>query len=244
MINKIPAYLKVYTKIKEQIQSGEYQPDDIIPPEYELEKQFNVSRITIRRAVSMLSEEGLVFVKQGKGTVVLDSKTLQKLNYVTSFSETLKAKGLEVSSKSVHIDKLIPAHGVLEMLGLPDESEVIRIQRIQIANGKNIAIMENYLVADYFPGILEKNEEMVSLYSFIESQYNVSINSAVEYITAISADFTESEMLGVEVGTPLLLVRRVTNSEGKPIEYAILKIIANKYEYCINLRDRPPIDII
>lgn len=240
MKNKIPAYLRVYTKLKEQIQSGEYQPNEIIPPEYELEKQFNVSRITIRRAVSMLSEEGLVFVKQGKGTLVLDPKTLQKLNYVTSFSETLKEKGYEVSSKSMHIDVVVPAQGILDKLSLDKGTPVIRLQRIQLANGKNVAIMENYLSPEYFPGLADKEENIISLYSYIESNYNITINSATEYITAIAADFTESELLGVQIGTPLLLVRRITYSEGRPIEYAILKIIADKYEYSINLRDRPP----
>ncbi len=244
MNSRIPVYLRVYTKLKEQIRSGEYQPNDTIPPEYELEKQFNVSRITIRKAVSMLSDEGLVFVKQGKGTIVLDPKTLQKLNYVTSFTETLKQKGYEVSSRSVHVDEVVPPHGILDKLGIKRGSSVIRIQRIQVANGTNIAIMENYLNKDSFPDLIEKSGNIISLYAFIESNYNIVINSATEYITAIASDFTESELLGISVGTPLLLVRRITYSEGKPIEYAILKIIADKYEYSISLRERPPAEEI
>ena len=121
MKKKISEYMRVYFNIKEQIIKGEYQPNDIMPPEYELEKQFHVSRITVRKAISMLSEEGYLYVKQGKGTIVLDCKTQQKLNYVTSFSETLREKGYRVSSKSIHVERIIPSQSVLEKLSLENE---------------------------------------------------------------------------------------------------------------------------
>ena len=141
MKKTITAYESVYNAIKNAIINGEYIIGELLPPEPALEKKYGVSRITIRKAVELLSNNGYVVVKQGRGTTVTDPNTTQKLNYVTSFSETLKSYGYKLSTNDLHIDEVVPPESVLTNLGLDSGTAVTRIQRLLIANDKPISIV-------------------------------------------------------------------------------------------------------
>ena len=86
MTNK-PIYIKIYDKIKSAIKGGTYPPGSFLPTEQELETLYQVSRTTIRKAVKLLSDEGILSVRQGCGTMVMDTRTTQNYNQVTSLPE-------------------------------------------------------------------------------------------------------------------------------------------------------------
>ena len=108
VLDKTPAYVRVYNTLRGRILDGDYALGELLPPEPELEKQFLVSRTTVRKAVELLSREGLVEAKQGRGTRVLDYHTTQNINVVSSLSETLERKGCKVYCKNMYIDT-VPA---------------------------------------------------------------------------------------------------------------------------------------
>jgi GntR family transcriptional regulator len=239
MSSRTPAYKKVYSQMMEMITNETYPIGSLVPREPDLCELFSVSRTTLRKAMELLAHEGFVDIKQGRGTEVLDFKATQKLNHVTSFSETLEAKGFIVESKSTHIDKIVPPASVLEELTLAPGTEVVRIQRIQIANGKPIAIITNYIVADLVPDITMDAGKFVSLYHHLESKYGIKITSARDNIKAKVSDFLESELLQISIGSALLVDRRITFSGNKPIENVIMIVDAAKYEFAVNLVGRP-----
>ena len=92
------AYIKIYNRLKNEIQKGTYPVGGFLPKEYELEEIYQVSRTTIRNAVKILAKEGMVEVRQGRGTRVLDHKAIQNYNKVTSVTEALRKKGYEVTT--------------------------------------------------------------------------------------------------------------------------------------------------
>ncbi len=239
MKNHTPSYKKVYAQMKEMIINETYPVGSLVPREPDLCEQFSVSRTTLRKAMELLEQEGFVDIQQGRGTEVLDFKATQKLNHVTSFSETLEAKGFIVSSKSTHIDMIVPPANILDELQLPPESEVVRIQRIQLANGKPIAIITNYIVAELVPGIILDAGKFVSLYHHLETKYGIKITSARDNIKAKVSDFLESELLQIPIGSPLLVDRRTTFRLNKPIEVVLMIVDASKYEFSVNLAGRP-----
>lgn len=239
MNKTIPAYMKVYTKIKNMILDDTYPIGSLMPSEPDLCGMFEVSRTTVRKAMELLEQGGFVKIQQGRGTEVLDYKTTQKLSLVSSFTETLESKGYTVHSKSMHIDMCVPPNSVLDDLDLPTDSEVVRIQRIQLANGKPVAIMTNYVIAELVPGIQADSGTFVSLYHHLESKYGILITAAQDNIKAKVADFLESELLQIPPGSPLLVDRRITFSLGKPIEVVIMIVDASKYEFSVNLAGRP-----
>lgn len=237
-MKKIPSYQVVYNTIKKNILDEVYEVGSFLPPEPVLEKNFNVSRTTIRKAIDMLSNDGFVMVKQGLGTIVLDSKIIQNINMVTSITETLIKRGYNVSTKSMHIDKIKVTQHIREIFGLEENSEVIRIQRIQLADDKPIAIMKNYLTPDLVPEILKNKHKFVSLYNFLEKEYGIFIDEACDHISAKGASFEQAQMLDVEVGTALLIINRVCYRENKPVCIDDIKLIGDKYEFEINLKGR------
>jgi len=231
--------MKVYNQIKDLILNETYPIGSFVPREPDLCNMFDVSRTTVRKAMALLEQEGFVNIQQGSGTEVLDRKTTQKLNRVTSFSETLEAKGYTVQSKSMHIDMFIPSNNILNDLNLPSENQVVRIQRIQLANNQPIAIITNYIIPDLVPGILSDTGTFVSLYKHLESKYGIKITAARDTIRARSADFLESELLELPIGSPLLIDYRITYSLSKPIEAVVMIVDASKYEFSISLSGRP-----
>jgi GntR family transcriptional regulator len=239
MKKRIPAYMKVYTQIKGMILDDTYPIGSLMPTEPDLCQQFQVSRTTIRKAMELLEQAGFIRIQQGRGTEVLDYRTTQKLNIVSSFTETLESKGYKVSSKSMHIDMVVPPNNVLDDLNLPAETQVVRIQRIQLANGKPVALMTNYVVPDLVPGILADAGTFVSLYQHLETKYGIVLTDARDNIKAKAADFLESELLQIPTGSPLLVDRRITFSQGRPIEVVIMLVDASKYEFSVNLTGRP-----
>lgn len=99
-----PAYVKVYSRLKNEINKGTYPVGGFLPKECELEKIYQVSRTTVRNAVKMLVQEGLVEVRQGSGTRVLNHKAIQNYNKVTSVTESLMKKGYRVTTSDMMID--------------------------------------------------------------------------------------------------------------------------------------------
>lgn len=225
-----PAYRELYENLKQDILEEKYKVGEMLPPEGQLEDIFSVSRITIRRAVSMLAQEGYVEVRQGRGTMVLDYKAKQDLKQVTSVTETLRKKGYTVSVGSMYIDFVEAPSHVAKALQLDREKRVARVQRIQNANGSPIAIMVNYIPASIVPGFEEYTDRFLGLYQFLEERYHLVIEEVRDKIFAKNADFTEAQMLGVPVGEALLCFYRTCYQNGRPICFDDAKLIGKKYE--------------
>lgn len=237
-MQKITAYMRVYLGIKKKIKNGSYKPGTLLPTEAELEKIYEVSRITVRRAVQMLANEGYVNVVQGKGTEICDTSTIQRLSSVTSITETLKSKGYHVSLRSMSIEEVAAPPKAVDKLKLDKDATVYCVNRILCADGKPIAIMVNYLKKDYIPELKKYENTFVGLYDFLERTYGIVMTEAYEQVSAENADFLESQVLEIPMGSALLCSERVGFTARGPFEYAVSKLISEKYEFSVHLVGR------
>lgn len=237
-MSTIPAYRQVYTTIKNRIREGTYKAGTMLPTETQLEKEFAASRTTIRKAISLLTGDGYLKVRQGRGTEILDISTTQKLNYITSITETLTSKGFQVTVQGMNIDKVIAPSIVQEELLLPPNAKVYRVQRVQCANGQPVALIINYLKENLVPNLEQYQDKFTALYKFLENKYNIILTEATETLSAASADFMEAQILKIPTGAPLLCSKRVSYVAQGPLEYSIIKLVADKYEYSIHLKGR------
>jgi GntR family transcriptional regulator len=228
----------MYTELKKSIVNGLYVVGELLPTESELEKQFGVSRTTVRRAMELLAKDGIVEIKQGRGTMVLDYKTKQDLNKVTSVSESLKRRGYDVTTKSMYIDIVKASAGIAKELDIKQGDPVARIQRIQLADSRPVTIMKNYIPYNLVEGIELQINKFSALYQFIEDRYGISIDGANDKIYSRAAEFAESEMLNVQVGTPLLCIDRVCFSNDKPVCVDNVAIVGDCYELEISMSGR------
>ena len=153
-----PLYIRIANSLKSDIETEYYQSGDLLPTEEDLEKKFKASRITIRNALSILKNEGLVLRKQGKGTIVQGPRTIQKLNYISSITETFEQKGKRVQTGNLSIEIMQAPPQVISALTLNDRDEVYRIQRTRIIDKVPIAFICNYLLKRVIPRFEEKIE--------------------------------------------------------------------------------------
>ncbi|MBQ2724796.1 MAG: GntR family transcriptional regulator [Clostridia bacterium] len=233
-----PAYFVVYETIRSWIYSGKYKPGDLLPPEPELIQQFAVSRTTIRKALEMLSHEGLIVARQGIGTIVLDYHTTQSLNTVTSFTTTLREKGFDVTIKAAHAEVLSADLKISQFLGITTGSQIAMIYRVPCASGVPIAIIRNYIPYSYVTGIEKRVDQIQSLYAFLKNEYDLTVEATRDRIFCRSAEIEEAYMLDIQPKSPLLCVNRVCYQNSKPIAYDTLLIRGDMYEYELDLSVR------
>lgn len=233
-----PAYRKLYQQIKAEIEKGLYEAGSFLPSEPELEQQFSVSRTTVRKAMKMLADDGLIEIKQGRGTMVIDSKTPQSFNGVTSVTESLRKRGYTVATKSRYIDRVQPPEDIAERLGIEPGEHAVRIQRVQTADGIPVCIMVNYIPEKLVPG-LNNSSEFVGLYHFLEDTYGFEICSTDDTIFAAACDFSESQILDVPTGSPILIIERVCYDRNQqPLCVDKVRVLANKYKVKITTEGR------
>jgi DNA-binding GntR family transcriptional regulator len=234
----LPVYKQMYNKLRKDIISGVYEVGDFLPTESELQNIYSVSITTVRKVISLLVKDNLIEVKQGRGTTVLDYHSTQSLNGVTSVTETLRKRGYNVVTKSIYIDKILADKYVASKLEIEEGSPVYKIQRVLLADEEPTVIMENYIDINLAKDLDKRTDEIKSLYSFLESNYNIRIEAATDIIRARAATFIESELLNVKPQFPLLVLKRVTTNNNVPITYDKTIVRSDKYQFEISLVGR------
>lgn len=236
---KIPLYLQLYNKLRIDIENGIYEPGDKLPSETDLIAKYNTSRITIRKAVSLLANDGYVSVRQGHGTIVA-SPMMYNTNCVTSLTEQLRAAGYRPSAKGIHVSRVYPPAEIVNAMGLAPRTEMVCVQRIQYADEHPVGIMTNYIFPNVVPGIEEKELHFTSLYRFLEEEYGIRIDTSKDNISARIADISQATTLQVPVGSPLIYVIRVSFSEGRPILGDIVYINGYIHSFSFNRTGQSP----
>jgi GntR family transcriptional regulator len=237
-----PLYIKIAKSLRSDIEKELYIQGELLPAEENLEKQFNTSRTTIRNAISLLENEGLVVRKQGKGTIVQGTRASQKLNFISSLTEAFLQKGLRVRSTSVSIELIEPPQKVIEALGLAKLENMYLVHRTRMIGAEPVAFVTTYLLASKVPGFEEKADKLreYGLYYLLESEYNLRLHHAEESISVYTSGPLESDILHVKPDAPLFhSVRKTFLDDGTPLELVTSVIRADKYEFNVYLQGRP-----
>ncbi|MDC7227867.1 MAG: GntR family transcriptional regulator [Spirochaetales bacterium] len=238
-MKKTPMYMKVYRLVVKRIESNIYPVDSLLPPEPELQEEFQISRTTVRKAMELLAHDGYVTIKQGLGTRVNDRKAMsQLLNYVSSFSETLKRRGCVVTIGEAFFSRVEADAERADILEIKPGSELYYLRRVIQSDGRPVAIAENYLIPRFVPGMADDYQSITSLYQYLEKKWGITIESAFDRITAKAAEKDEAETLGLLQGAPLLVDRRITYTMGTAFEAVTLTIDAKSYEFGISTKGR------
>ena len=205
-----PLFLQVQKDLVSKIQTGTYSAGKKLPNELELAKQYGVGRITIRRAISELSSQGILVKKQGKGTFVRERRIFRKIEHTTSFTESCKMNGLEASSKII-------VHEVLPLSSeLITESEkfngdsVLHIQRLRLASDTPVSIEDNFYNLTRLSFLLGEDLEKSSLFTLLTSHGIETPSFANSYIETAKATLGQASMLSIPVGDPLFLFHEET----------------------------------
>ncbi|MDE3031027.1 MAG: GNAT family N-acetyltransferase [Acidobacteriota bacterium] len=211
-----------------------------MPTERELCQTYAVSRATVRQALSQLEIEQRIYRRQGKGTFVANAKIEQRLELM-SHTEGMRASGIAPSSKLIDVRRVSAGADVGQRLGLAANAEVLRIERLRLADGEPIAIEVVFLSAVRFDGITAELSDSASLYQLLSSNYGVELASAEETIEAVVAEGREATLLRCAPGMPLLMLsRRTLDTSGQPIEFVRSLYRGDRYRFQTGLRRPTP----
>lgn len=237
-INKnspIPLYYQLEEHIIELIEKGELRPDDALPPEREYAEKFQISRMTVRQAYTELVNKGYLYRLQGKGTYVAERKIEQPLQGLTSFTDDMKARGMEPGSQLIHF-QINPASDIIsKQLSISEGEPVYEIMRVRLADGVPMAIETTCIPANLIQGMTEEIVNQ-SLYAFIQEQLKLSISSGSQVIESSIASQNEAKLLHIAKGAPVMLIESISYLEnGIPIEYVKSVYRADRYKFILNI---------
>jgi GntR family transcriptional regulator len=202
-------YYRIEQGILEQIQAGLLKSGDQLPSEAELAEQHNVSRITAKRALDDLVQQGLAFRLQGRGTFVARAR-IREISGFRSFSEDIRARGLEPSSQILMFKEILPDSAIREWLHLGDGEKAFLLKRVRFADEEPVAIESAYLPCKICPALVKEDMVKGSLYETLQSRYGIIPSWADSEIEAREATREEAQLLKMKAGRPVLAARRIT----------------------------------
>jgi GntR family transcriptional regulator len=215
----IPLYLQIAEGLISQIEARELVPGDQLPSERELSLKLNVNRMTLRRALRVLESQGFIVRKHGVGTFVSEPKIERQMDEVYRFTLGVKQRGLTPGAKIVSLEIIMLEASLAAELAVPISSPAYRIIRLRSINQEPVLIESYSIPQTRFPGLDKFDLEQRSIYEIMESEYGVAIARARQSFEPVAASVFESELLGVELRSPLMLERRVTfDTNDRPVE--------------------------
>ena len=236
-----PLYFQVSQILTEEIFRSNLASDTFLGTEESLMKRFNVSRITIRRALSDLESSGLVYREIGKGTFINNRPFEQELSKLTGFVEDMIEKGAKPSAKLIIERQEYPSKEIIEGLELKKEEKVIFIARLRLANQIPLSVDWSWIPLEIGKKIINYDLEKYPLYSLFEEKLSIEIGDAVYKIKSSIANEVICNHLKINKGDPLFVINRITYaSDNKPILYEYLHYKAEKIVFSLRLkRSRP-----
>jgi GntR family transcriptional regulator len=234
-IDPSPKYMQIARKMTDLIESKTWPADHGLPSERQLVELLDVSRVTARRALQVVSDKGLVVRKPGSGTYVAPHLQ-QPLSRLSSFSEELQMRGMKSSSTWLQRDVAMANSQELMSLGLSAGSRVTRLKRLRNADGSPMSIefsrLPEMLLAD--PMAVEQ-----SLYAYLDAA-GTPVVRALQKLSATNATREQAKLLEIEAGTALIFVTRIGyGRDGRAIELTESYCRADVYEFVAELTRSP-----
>ncbi|MEO4052158.1 GntR family transcriptional regulator [Solibacillus sp. CAU 1738] len=231
-----PIYIQIEEILKQRIYLEEYKIGENIPSERELSMQFDVSRMTVRQAITSLVNSGLLYREKGRGTFVANPKLEQVLIGLMGFTEDMRARGMEPSSKVLRFEKIIPPVDIARDLMLEHGEEVFFVVRIRSANLKPMSLERTYIPVKIYPELDEK-KIMGSLYALIEAKFHQKIGNAIQQMEAAIVAKEDSKHLQVNTTAPVLIIKRISYlSDGYPFELVRSTYRADRYKFISEIK--------
>lgn len=215
-------YESIYQDIKEKIEDEEYQYQDLLPSENTMVATYGCSRNTIRRALSVLADEGYVQSLQGKGVRIIYQPVAQNaftLGGIESFKESAIRNRRKSTTKVLQFTEITADPHIAKKTGFPIGSELYYIQRVRSLDGKALILDINMFLKSIVPG-LTKSIAKNSIYDYIENELGVTIVTSKRLVTVEHSTEIDEKYLELNDYNCLAVISSQTfNADGIMFEY-------------------------
>jgi GntR family transcriptional regulator len=225
------AYARLRQSIQQAIETGALESGQNLPSERELASDLSLSRVTVRKAIAGLVEDGMLVQRQGAGTYVAE-RIVKSFSKLTGFTDDLRARGLKprVEFLDRSIGVVTPEEALA--LSLSPGARVVRLRRLRFAADKPLAL-ENTVV----PQTILKDPKSVklSLYEFLE-RAGCRPTRALQRLRAVALDAAQARLLALPTGSPALSIeRRAFLEDGRAVEFTQSLYRGDAYDFVAEL---------
>jgi GntR family transcriptional regulator len=222
-------YRSIADDLRRRLLSGEFATGRVLPSEADLGAAYDASRVTVRRALDVLREDGLVESRRGAGWFVPADPLRQSLGHLGTIEAQLTASGLATERRVLEFGFTRASRQVRAVLGA---DEVLRVRRLNLADGVPFARVTVWVPAALGADLSRADVERSTFYELIP----VELGSATQTIGAAAATADDAGVLGIPVGTPVLRCTRITlDTGGKAVLYSEHVFPAARTEFVVEL---------
>jgi GntR family transcriptional regulator len=233
-----PLYVQLADLLREQIMSGTLSPDTALPSELDLMQTYNVSRTTVRQALTLLADDDVIIKVQGKGSFVRQPAITQELMSLQTISEVLTNAGLipEVRVLTIDMQTDIFPH-IRQQLQAENDESVVCVKRQHLVDDRPIAYAIIYLSSKFDWRFSIDDLKRQSIYDWLETKSNIQVDQGRQVIRATAASQEVAAQLDLDPGSPVLSVENTsTTADGTPIDFTQFYFPPDQYSLVVSLR--------
>lgn len=228
--------VSLYTQLANQIRSDIYErkftAGEKIPSEFELSDMYQVSRSTVRKAISVLVDENLLVKAHGKGTFVATESIQQNNPAFLSFTDNAKSMGQTLITKTVGMKHTEPTPSQKNFFNLKDGDTLLEIERVRSIDNLPICVETTWFTTDF--DFLESANLDGSLYAILQNDYNIYPLGGSKTIELCYASVEEAQLLDIPRGFALMLVEdHVYDSRNLPLHITKQVVRGDKFKYAL-----------
>jgi DNA-binding GntR family transcriptional regulator len=226
----VPLYYQLAQNMETAIRSGRVSSGSHLDNEIDLARQLRVSRPTVRRAIAVLANKGLVIRRHGIGTLVVPVP-VQRPARLNSLYDDLRDSGQSPTTRLLAYEIVRAPAEVADGLQLPKETRVLHFERLRLASGRPLALMRSFMPLALQEVVTEEGLTSTGLYQLLRLN-GIYLRLGTQSIGARGAQRREARLLKVNAGTPLLTLWRMTYDDaGQPVEYGSHVYRADRYAF-------------
>ncbi|WP_105144264.1 trehalose operon repressor [Streptococcus suis] len=224
-------YQEIYNDLKEKIRTNLYPAGASLPTEQQLQEKYGVSRDTVRKALSILTEGGLIQKVQGRGSMVLKQEVLNfPVSGLTSYQELTNSLQLVTQTNVVSLELVTVNSSLASLTGFEPYSKLWKVVRTRSIDGKISVVDTDYLLADIVPELTQEIAEH-SIYEFLEGQLGLDIAYAQKEITVEPTSREERELMKSQDDYLVLIKSRVFLGDTQQFQYTESKHKIDKFRF-------------
>ena len=225
-------YALIKNDIVQAIKTKQLNTDDKILSEAKLCKKYNVSRITVTRAINELVAEDYLYRIQGKGTFVKGKQLSEGVSQLSSFTKRMKEKKLKLETRVLETTSVTMPVKMANFFNLPSDKNVILLKRLRIVDGKLLCLSIAYLMPEIFYWTTLEDMEHESLYDLLENKYDLKLGNATQEFEVGYLNEKNAKFLEISSQDPCLkLSLYSTLSDGRPAQFEETYYVGSKYAY-------------